>query len=163
MAVFLDEYIDNLTGLVNPPGTDLFPNATNNDWLIRLQNGFWTAFIDGAISGYTEEFGEVSNTTPGGAELGREYIQLILLYSAIDTVGKHILNLRTNERYVAGPVEAEFSRSATALNAILADLINQRDRLLERLAPTVSTSTYYYNLFEERSGSCDPYINGGYV
>lgn len=160
MAVFLEDYVDFLKGKVSPPGVDLFPDATDAQWLVRLQNAFWQATLEGTISGFTEDFGQVDPVVDGDDDIGRDLIQLIIVYAAIDSVRMLLANYDTTFRSKAGPVEYETGKSANLLNTILEGLEAEKARLLEQLAPIYTTSTHYFNVLEERdyNGRWDRYI-----
>lgn len=159
MAVFLSDYVESLQAKVNPPGVDLFPDSTLDEWQTRLANAFWQATLEGTISGFNEDFGQIDPVTDGDDDIGREYIQLIIVYAAIDVLRMYMANIDNNFRAVAGPVEYETSKSATMMSSILSSLLDERNRLLAQLAPIGGTSTYYYNTLEQRDyqGVYDPY------
>lgn len=144
MAIEVTDLVPFLKTSVNPPGTDLFPDALQSDWENNLRNGFWEATLDGLITGYTEEEGVIEPVTEGDDDLGRDLQQLIILYAAIAIVRNHMMNLRTLFRTKAGPVEYETQQSAQVLKSILDELIARRTLVLEALADN-ATTTYYYD------------------
>ena len=156
MAVDLGDLIENLQAEVNPPGTDLFPDANDEDWVVRLQNGFWNAVLDGLIIGYTESDGLVTPMS-GTTDLSRDLQQIVVFYAGMDTIRNEIRNLGVNTRAKAGPVEFESTKSATTLRDILKELQYRRNLLLNRLGDLGVTSTYYIDAVIARDQS---YVDG---
>lgn len=149
MAVDLGDLVDALKAEVSPPGSDLYPDANDDSWFLRLQNGFWDARIYGLMSGYEENaaarggpaaFGEGIITPlnveegyddPAGfdadTDLGREWQQLIVLWTAWKVTLTKFQDISTVFRARApGPTEFEEQKSAQLLKAILDQL---RDRI----------------------------------
>jgi hypothetical protein len=142
MAVDLSDILPRLQSEVNPPGVDLFPDATDAVWLLHLQNGFWEAVLDGIITGYTINDDGVVTPTSGSTDLSDQLIQLVIFYAGMKVIRNYMLNLRTKFRAAAGSTEYEYQQSASTMKEILADLRNRRNLLLERLSDLGTTSTY---------------------
>lgn len=153
MAVDVADLVEQLKSSVNPPGTDLFPNATETDWVNNLRNGFWEATLDGVITGYSESEGEIAPTT-GTDELPGDLQQLTILYAAVTIVRNYLLSLDTVFRTKAGPVEYETQKNGPVLKAILEELVRKRTIILTRLADEASeTAAYYYDSAIQRNNS----------
>lgn len=153
MAVEVADLVDLLKANVNPPGANLFPDATGSDWQNNLRNGFWAATLDGLISGYTEAEGVITPTTATD-EFPQDLQQLIMLYAAVTIVRNYLMNLPTVFRAQAGPTEFEQQQAPLVLKAILDELIRKRTYLLERLATSeTASSSYYYDAAIERDRS----------
>lgn len=152
MAVDLGDLIENLTAMVNPPGANLWPDAVDDDWILRLQNGFWAAVLDGLITGYTEADGLIEPTS-GSTDISRDLQQIVVIYGAMDTVLNEIRNLNTSLRAKAGPVEFETQKSANTLRDILKELQYRRSLLLDRLGDLGVTDTYYIDAVLERDAA----------
>lgn len=142
MSVDLGDLTDFLVAEVNVPGGDVFTGATEDDYLVRLQNAFWEATLDGLITGYTESDGVISPTS-GTTDLGRDLQQLVIFYAGISIVRNHLRSLNTAFRAKAGPVEYETQQAATVLRDLLTELQKKRAIILERLSETYATDTYY--------------------
>jgi hypothetical protein len=150
MAIDLADLVEPLKTEVSPPGTDLFPDATDEQYLANLQNAFWNAKLDGLMDGYTESDGSVSAITPGDPELSRELQQVIVLYASIHIVVNHMRSLDTLLRSKAGPVEFETQKSGPLLKALLDELLRRRNMVLVSLGEIGSTDSYYIDAVAER-------------
>lgn len=144
MAVELADLIDSLKREVNPPGTDLYPNATDDDWLGHLADAFWEARIMGfqPLIGFTvdPDAFTVDPITVGQPDLTRDFQQLIVLYAGYRITLTQFQNLNARFHAKAGPVEIEVEKSANTLKAVL-DAIKQRiDIVLTRLSDVGGTS-----------------------
>lgn len=124
MAVDLGDLIEDLRAEINPPGVDLYPTATDDDWINRLRNAFWEARIGGAFIGYRESDGLIAPVS-GIDELPREQQQLIILYAGLNVVLADFRNTQSAFKAKAGPVEYETQRSATLLKGVL-DLLKTK-------------------------------------
>jgi len=152
MAVDLGDLIPSLQAEVSPPGEDLYPDALEDDWFQRLQDGFWEAVLDGLISGYNESEGIVEPTS-GTTDLSRELQQLVVFYAGFKIVRNSIRSLNTKFRSKAGPVEFETEKAAGALRDILKELQQKRAILLQRLGDLGVTDTYYIDAVLQRDSN----------
>lgn len=144
MAVEVSDLVDLLQASVNPPGSDIFPDALTSDWENNLRNAFWEAVLDGLIVGYTEEDGSITPIT-GTTELPKQLQQLVILYAGVTVVRNYLMNLRTVFRSKAGPVEYEVQQSASVLKGLLDELISRRTFLLTALKEQDETNSYYFD------------------
>lgn len=134
MAVDLSEFVEVLKREIQPPGTNLFSTVTNTQWVGYLSDAFWEARLDGFMLGYeTNEDGEIVPVTDGDPDLGRQWMALIVLYAGVKILRNKILNLNTQFRAKAGPVEFEQQNSANMLVEMLKQLKATKDRVLEEL------------------------------
>lgn len=152
MAVDLGDLIESLRREVSPPGEDLFPDATDDDYFGNLQDSFWDARLDGLLEGYTESDGLVVPTS-GTTELTRDLQQLVVLYAGVRIVRNHLRALNTLFRSKAGPVEFETQKSAQVLKAILDELHARRNLVLTRLSDVGSVDSYYIDALIARDES----------
>lgn len=153
MAVDLSDLIPSLTREVQPPGSDVFPSAVDDDWLGQLEDAFWEAKLFGFFAGYTESDGLVTPIT-GTTDLERQWQQLIVIFGGIRVVRMQLANLGTSIRAKAGPVEFEQSQSANVLSAILKQLNDRLGVLIVNLPGSLSaTQDYYINSIFERQNS----------
>lgn len=143
MAVDLSDLVPRLRAEVNPPGTDLFPDATDNDFLLHMQSGFWEAYLDGIITDYEVNDDGIVTPSTGSTEFPLEYQQLVIIYAGMKIVRNMLLNLPTKFRASAGSVEYERQQSANTLREILKDMQNRKNILLERLSDLGTGATYY--------------------
>jgi hypothetical protein len=175
MAVNLFDLVDALRWEVNPPGTDLFPDATEDDWGGALSNAFWEVRLYGFLSGFEENAAarggwptfvegmvtpiDVIDDTyddPIGysttQDLSRELQQLIILWAAYKIVLNRMGSLNTVFRTKAGPVEYETQQAATVLKTVLDALKGRIDLVLETL-PTPGAGAVVFDAMIERSYS----------
>lgn len=165
MAVDLGDLVESLQREVNPPGSDLFPNATEDDYLGNLQDAFWEARLDGMLAGYEERDAIVSSgfelvgddyvALDENDDLTRDLQQLVVLYAGVRIVRNHLRAVNTVFRSKAGPVEFETQQSATLLKAILDELKSKRNLVLQRLSDLGSAESFYIDAVLERERSVD--------
>lgn len=143
MAVDLSTLIEPLKGKANPPGANLYPNSTDDQWLARLTDAFWSARLGGMLAGFEENvatrggptiYGE-GIVTPLRAEenyddpdgwspkdMSRELQQLVVLWACWNVTLAKMQEVKTTLRTKAGPVEYEAQRSAQLLTEVLKNL-----------------------------------------
>lgn len=129
----LVELVPVLQRALNPPGVDLFPSATEAEWVGRLSDAFWRARLAGFFPGHREADGEVS-PVGSGSDLSRTEQQIIVAYARVAALQNRILNLTTMSRSKAGPVETETQRSAQ----MLVEMLRQAAAELTEVAATVA-------------------------
>jgi hypothetical protein len=152
MAIDLFELVEPLRREVSPPGEDLFPNGSDEEFFGNLQDAFWEARLDGLLTNYTESDGSVVPIS-GTTELGRELQQLVVLYAGIRIVRNQLRALNTTFRAQAGPVEFETQKSAQLLKGLLDELIERKKFVLVQLASIGVTTTYYIDSLLAREES----------
>jgi hypothetical protein len=150
MSVDLADYIQNLKTQVNPPGADLFPATTNGEWVMRMENAFWGARLDGLFGAYRAQDGVIDPIDSNSPEIGRDGIQLVLLYAAMDIVVTEMRNLQSSFKAKAGPVEYEQQRSAQLLKGVL-DVLNARIKAIIFLLTTYASPTISFDAIIERT------------
>lgn len=153
MAVDLNNLIDYLKAEVNSPGIESFPDATDDDWLIRLQSSFWDVVLQGAMSGYTVDDNGVVTPISGTTDLSRDVQQFIVFNAGVDIIRNKIREMGSLFRAVAGPVEYETQNSAQVMKAILDELTRKRNIVLERLSDLGQVGTGYYDMLITRDDS----------
>lgn len=176
MAVDLGDLIESLQREVNPPGTNLLPNATEDEYLGHLSDAFWETVMFGVISGYEEnaaarggdaEFGEgvivprtfrddatYDDDAGGyldGTDLSRELQQVIVLYAGYRILLSEFRNISTMVRGKAGPVEFEQQKSANVLKEALAAVKQKIDYVLATLSSHGGSDTTVLDAVIERS------------
>ena len=152
MSVDVVNLVDALQSRVSPPGTNLYPNATTEDWVLRLTNAFWQGRLKGVsvLAGYEENVAARGGPaafdngiiTPIGAvagydapddwssdDLAPEYQQVLVLFAAWNITLAKMQEVKTLVRSKAGPVEHEKQQSATLLKAVLDALRVEIDEL----------------------------------
>lgn len=154
--VDLFELVDALKREVNPPGSDLFPDATDDDYLGSLTDAFWEVRLYGFLGGFEENaaarggsptFGEGRVTPLGAAEgydapsgysttadLSRELQQLIVLWAGWKIVLARMGALNTTFRARAGNVEYETQNAASVLKTILDQLKARIDFVIDHIS-----------------------------
>lgn len=119
MASFdLEDLIESLKYEINVPGEDAYGSTNTEEWVGRLANGFWKAFLDGFFGNYAESAGLIVPRS-GDVTFPRDYQQVVILYTAIEILGQRLLAAKTSFRAKAGPVEYEEEQSATLLRSLL--------------------------------------------
>lgn len=157
MSVDLSDLVSSFRLEINPPGQDLFPDATDTELTDRLANAFWNARIDGMLPGYVEAEGLITPIT-GTTDMPRELQQVIVFMAAYNTIYLKLLNQRTGFRAKAGSVEYETQNSATVLKE-LADSLKQRYAiLLGRLSDMGLVPTYVIDSYLARAEALDARI-----
>lgn len=175
MTVDLIDLVEPLKREVNPPGTDLFPDATDDEWGGALSDAFWEVRLYGFLPSWEENvaarggwatftegivtpIGVVDDTydDPTGfsteQDLPRELQQLVVLWAAYKIVLNRMASLNTVFRTKAGPVEYETQQAATVLKAVLDALKARIDLVLETL-PQAADSAMVFDAMIERSYS----------
>lgn len=155
MAVDLSDSTTLIAALqreVNPPGSDLFPNATDDDWFGQLQDSFWEAKLFGFFCDYTESNGFI---TPlhGGTDLDRANQELIVLFGGARVIRNELKNTNTLFHAVAGPVEFETQNSSQLLVAILKDIRSKVDLAMAAIGTINSTTVAYVDSLIGREDS----------
>lgn len=140
MAVALLDYVPSLIREVQPPGSALFSQVTDGEWVGYLTDAFWEVRLDGLLSDWVVEGYEpddpedaaVAPASAGGAEIDGRGMALVILYAGVRVLRNRILNMPTGFRAKAGPVEYEQNASAaTMLTEQLKQLRATKDRVLE--------------------------------
>lgn len=154
MAVDLNDLIPALEAECSPPGTDLFPDATDSAWLLRLENAFWEAKLFGfpPFSNYTESDGTVLPIS-GTTDLPREEQQLVVMFAALNSVRMSMSSQNTGFSAKAGSVEFSTQNSATLLNNVLNGIQSKIDLLLSTLAKIGRITDGYLDAVFERGTS----------
>lgn len=160
MAIDVGDLVDSLKRAVNPPGEDLYPNAVAADYEGHLSDAFWELTMWGYISGYTETDGVITEdvATPT-TDLGRDYQQLMVMVAGINIVRMLMVNLNTQFRAHAGPVEYEVRKAASTLSNVMESLERRLASILSGLPDANSAGNdYYFDVITLRSDyTGDPY------
>jgi hypothetical protein len=153
MAVDLSDLIEDMKSELSVPGETSYATATDAQWVAQLRNAFWEAVLDGIINGYVESDGIINPSASGGADLGRDFQQVIIYYAGIRIMRNRLLDLKTRFRAEAGPVKYEIEQSAQVLKGLLDELVRRRNVWLTRLSDLGSASTYYTDMVIARTDS----------
>lgn len=150
MAVDLGELVDSLRREISPPGTDLYPNAEEDELVGHLQDAFWEARLHGLFVGYTESDGLVDPIS-GSTEFGRELQQAVVLYAGYRILLTSLQNVNTAFVAKAGPVSFEQGKSAQTLRDVLAAVKDRIKLILDNLSSYGGSSTAVLDSVIERS------------
>jgi len=172
VAVDLFNLVEPLKREVQPPGSDLFPDSTDDDWLGSLTDAFWEVRLYGFLYGYEENasarggdpaFGE-GIVTPHGVEatyddptgwsdedLSRELQQLVVLWAGWKIVLTRMSALQTLFRAQAGPVEYETQYAASVLKNVLDQLKARIDWVIGNLRPGNASAVTVFDQVIERT------------
>lgn len=165
MAVDLQDLIDPLRREVNPPGSDLFPDAIDDDFLGALTDAFWELRVHGYLTGFEEnaaarggpaEFSEAIVTPTGetdpdydepsgydtDSDMGRDLQQLVVLWAGWKITLNRMGALQSVFRAKAGPVEYETQQAATLLRSVLDQLKLRIDAALDGLDAGSDTTVF---------------------
>jgi hypothetical protein len=132
MAIDLADYAPSLRREVTPLGTTMFAAVTDNDLTAYLTDAFWEARLDGFLTGYAADEDGVVTPTSGSTDLSLAGVALVVMYAGIRVMRTQILNMGTDFRAKAGPVEFEKQNSAIMLREMLKQLYDRRTLLIER-------------------------------
>lgn len=154
-AVDLSDLIPDLEYTLSPVGqTAIFASISDDEWVGRLKNAFWSAYNDGLIpSTWTCNADGIVTPVSGSSTFGRDLQQIVLFYCGLNRVQNELLQLKTRFRAKAGPVEYETEQSAGVLKTLLDSLLKQRDDILERLADSNGVSMVYIDSVRQRDYS----------
>lgn len=152
-AVDLSEYAEAMAAVVNAPGENFFPSATEETWTQALVNAFWDGYLNGHFRGFNESEGIIDTVPTGGTAFPRDQVQLVMLYAAHTAVRNKLLSLKTALRAKAGPTEFETQRSAQVLTAILKDISTRLTELKKELVKRPRTSTFIFDAIEASTSS----------
>jgi len=164
MAIDLADLVDNLKIEVNPPGQTVFAEATDADYELYLSNSFWELTLRGYITGYTANETVVSPES-GTDELSRELQQLVVINGAMAIMRVHLANIDTGFRAHAGAAEFETRKSAQAIQAVLENLQDRYQTILDHLPSENEGHPTFYNDIMNLRGFYggvfdDPYFSG---
>ena len=149
MTVDLGDLVEVLQREVSPPGTNLFPNATDDEFLGNLQDAFWEAKLFNFFGLYVEADGVVSASS-GGSDMSRTDQQLIVLFAGARILRNGLRNINTAFKASAGSVSYEVQKSAQLLRDLLADI---RSRIDYHIQSVGATQTYYIDAITGRADS----------
>lgn len=170
MADDLSESLDSLRYLVATPGTfdSLYP-STDDDMLLQvLCDAFAECQLEGMLLKNTvEDDGFISPDITSGQ------LAMVLVFAAVRFLRSVLLNTNTSVTYKAGSAEYSTTQSASILNAILADLKAQKDRLIALAeggsGPDAGNVAFYMadqylsrTVAEWRSHLTPPLLNAGW-
>jgi hypothetical protein len=133
MAVDLEELVEPLRRALNPPGEDLFPGATTEEWVGRLSDAFWRARLAGFYPRHRATEDTVLPLT-GGKDLTRAEQEVIVQYARVRALQNKLINMPTAVRSKAGPVSSEVERSAQLLVALLKEATDDLAAVAEEVA-----------------------------
>jgi hypothetical protein len=152
MAVDLGDLVESLQREVNPPGQNLYPDATENEWIGHLADAFWEARLHGMLQGYIVDpaFTIVPLDT-SAPDMGRDWQQLIVLYAGFRITLTEFKNTQSSFHAVAGPVEIEVQKASNVLKGVLDAIKSRIDIVLRRLSDVGATSVAVFDAVIEQT------------
>lgn len=123
----LVDLIPSLKREVNPPGLDTLSSLTTPDLQGYLADAFSEAQLDGFLGAYAIDL----NTYVVTPDLPNYYQYLVVLWGGVRLLRNRLSNLHTQQKNQAGPVSQEIQNSATLLNAVLAEIIAKKQRIID--------------------------------
>lgn len=142
---------------VNVPGFEQLPDLFPADLTGYVADGFWEAKLSGMLSDYTITDDGSGNLTieriSDSADLPTEWHVLVVMFAALKLIRLKALNLATNFKAVAGPVEYEQQVSATVLRAILEALERRVVELKSAHSELYGSALYYFDAVLQRESS----------
>ncbi len=158
MSVDLSGFTAQVQVAVSPPGSNLFADANDNDWLEALIGGFWDARLDGFMIEWTENAdgmspGIITPVSPGTKDLPRQLVQLVIFYTALNAIRGLMTNVKTQFKAQAGSVSVEQQQSANILRDVFEDLTARRAELYRVLSEQGFVRIGYLDGFRERNTS----------
>lgn len=152
MAIDLGDYVEAVRAASSPPGSDLYPDADDDAWILVLSNAFWDGYLHKLFQAYTEADGTITNTTAGGDDIARDQLQLVILYASMNALFNLLAEMKTRFKGRAGPTEFEYERSATVLVGLLRDRRAELAEVTKLTKAQGLTSTYYLDAVSRRLG-----------
>lgn len=149
------DILDALRREISPPGSNFFPDATDDDLTGEMRDAFWMAYLDGFLLLYTESGGLVTQKQPGTPDFSRDLAQLVVFYAGFRILRASLRNSQTSFRATAGPVTYETQSSATVMRDLLAELQQERNILLKRLSDLGVIPTFYMDGVQSRSDAIE--------
>lgn len=160
----LVDLIPSLKREVNPPGVDTLSSLVTADLQGYLADAVSEAQLDGFLGAYVLD--PVAYTvTP---DLPNYYQYMVVLWAGVRILRNRLSNLHTMIKQQAGPVQQEIQNSATLLNAILAEIVAKKQRLIDLSWHITNTTVVdgswqrdYNDLSFVRADTQGPQPNGG--
>lgn len=153
MAVDLGDFIDDVKSQVSAPGSNLFPDSTDDDWLLQLRNAFNEAILYGIITKYTEVDGSVEPRTVGDPDISRDLIQAVIYLASLQVLRTRLSGIQNVFRAAAGTVSYETQQDQEGLINLIKEGEDKLKIWLIRLSDIGVTKSYYFNLNAERDFS----------
>jgi hypothetical protein len=131
----LADLVDSLKRAVAPPGefSTLYANATDDDVVGQLMDGFAEAQLDGwftaAWGGQKSLDVDSGLVTP---DLAQPQQALVVIYSAYRMIYTRLLNLKTHTRYEARGAVYENDQAATLLSTLLKQFADRKELLYKK-------------------------------
>jgi len=179
MAVDLNNLVDSLKSEVNPPGTDFYPNATDEQWALKLSDAFWELRLKGVLgsweenvaarggpAGFSEQVVTPLNALVGydglsgynvDTDMPRDLQQLVVLWAGWKTSLTQFQNLSTMTKSVAGPVSFEVQKSAQVLKNLIDAMHEDIKLIIRNLSVYGVSSAFALDAIIEREWST---VNG---
>lgn len=142
MATPISDLRAQLQREINITGFEQLPDVTNNDLDGYIADAFWEARLLGLLTGYTISGTNIQDDDAG--DLPEYYQQLVVMVAGVRMLRLKIMNLATNIRAHAGPVEYEQQASATTLRAILAGLEDRINLLKALYSDKIGNGVFVY-------------------
>lgn len=153
MATSAIDLVPMLIREVNPPGNELYPEATGSNFMFYIADGFWDARLSGIMKEYKIINGEefvvplitgvpYVTTQDEEGDLPRELWMMLVVFAGLRLIRLKILNLAINFKAKAGPVEYEQQASATTLRAVLDSLLRRIAELKSVYSDDVYSGTF---------------------
>lgn len=156
MAVELSTLVATLRREVSPPGTDLYPDALDAEFIGHLADAFWEARLSGIEVLDDYEVNASNQIVPTDAttdDLTRDLQQLLVLFAGYRIVLSSFQNIKSAFRAQAGPVSYETARSAQLLRDVLKALERKIGIILTRLSDLGTADTDYFDAVIARETS----------
>ena len=143
----LNDLVDPLKRELAGPGEfdNQFPNSDDD----TLANNLADAFSEAQLDGYFQDNALDLDTLVVSPDLSAAGGILVVIYAGMRIIRAQLRALNLSERYVAGPVEYEVTRSANVLKDELAYLIERRDKLLDQSRSSTS-QTFVFDAYFTR-------------
>lgn len=152
MAVDLGDLIDSLQREINPPGENLYPDATENDWVGHLADAFWEARLHGMLGGYIVDAAfTIQPQNAGAPDMTRDLQQLIVLYAGFRITLTELKNTQASFQAQAGAVQIEVTKASNVLKSVLDAIRSRIDIVLRRLSDVGTTNVEVFDLVIEQT------------
>lgn len=143
----LNDLVDPLKRELAGPGEfdTAFPNSDDDTLANTLADGFSEAQLDG----YFQDSALDLDTLEVSPDLSAAGGVLVVIYAGMKIIRAQLRAMNLSERYKAGSVEYEVTRSANVLKDELAYLIERRENLLEQ-SRSSNAQTFVFDAYFTR-------------
>lgn len=130
----LADSVPSLKNVLARPGTfgTLFPETTDDDLVLVLQDGLAEAHLEGLLLANTDDGNGL--VTP---DLTSGERALVLLFAGLRLIRSELMNRPLSRKYVAGPASTEETQATNVLRDIMRAMQAQKDQVVKAMSTTL--------------------------